>query len=56
MGSQESVLIATGMKCTVGYFEGKLHFQKEKDYQIAEKIGISDDQKVYKMDDLVFKQ
>ncbi len=52
-GAPEGVLSAAALKCMGGDFQGVLKFRNEEEQKRAEKMGISDPDRVYQMEDLV---
>lgn len=51
-GAPEGVLAAAAMRCMGGDFQGKLKFRNEEEKERAGRMGITDLDKVYKMDEL----
>jgi fructose-1,6-bisphosphatase II len=49
----EGVLAATALKILGGYLEGRLRFRTDEEKERAKKMGITDFDRVYTMDDLV---
>ena len=49
----EGVLAATALKCLGGYFEGRLRFRNDEEKERARKMGITDFDRIYTMNDLV---
>lgn len=54
-GAPEGVLSASALKCLGGDFQGRLVFKNEEEKQRAQKMGISDFDKVYSQNELVKK-
>ena len=54
-GAPEGVLSASALKCLGGDFQGRLVFKNEEEKQRAQKMGISDLNKVYSQNELVKK-
>lgn len=51
-GAPEGVISAAAMKCLGGDFQGQLMFRNEEEKMRAKKMGVTDFDKVYKMDEL----
>lgn len=51
-GAPEGVISAAAMRCLGGDFQGKLEFRNEAEKARAEKMGVKDFAKVYKLEDL----
>lgn len=49
----EAVLVAAGISCLGGYFEGKIFYENDRDKQEAMKHGINDFEKIFRVQDLV---
>lgn len=49
----EAVLVAAALSCLGGYFEGKIFYENDRDKAEAKKHGITDFEKVFRMQDLV---
>lgn len=52
-GAPEGVLTASALKCLGGEFQGRLLFQNDEQIEKAEKMGITDLNKIYTIDELV---
>jgi fructose-1,6-bisphosphatase II len=52
-GAPEGVITAAAMKCMGGDFQGRLKFRNDEERARAEKMGILDLKKTYRLDDLV---
>lgn len=52
-GAPEGVITAAAMKCMGGDFQGRLKFRNDDEKRRAEKMGIRDLNRVYRLDDLV---
>ncbi|MEQ1664984.1 MAG: class II fructose-bisphosphatase [Bdellovibrionales bacterium] len=52
-GAPEGVITAAAMKCMGGDFQGRLKFRNDEERLRAEKMGILDLKKTYRLDDLV---
>ncbi|MGK0288627.1 MAG: fructose-1,6-bisphosphatase II [bacterium] len=51
--AQEATLTASAIKCTGGYFLGKICYNQEQDKMLAKESGITDFEKVYRVEDLI---
>ncbi|MXO70636.1 class II fructose-bisphosphatase [Alteraurantiacibacter buctensis] len=51
-GAPEGVLAAAALRCTGGQFEGRLMFRHEADRRRAFDCGITDSERIYRLDDL----
>ncbi|PID75532.1 MAG: fructose-bisphosphatase class II [Deltaproteobacteria bacterium] len=51
--AHEAVFVAAAIRCFGGYFEGKIIYENEQEYQEAEGHGISDFTKIFRVQDLV---
>ena len=51
-GAPEGVLAAAALRCVGGHFEGKLLFRNEDEKGRARKLGITDLDRIYKLEDL----
>jgi fructose-1,6-bisphosphatase II len=51
-GAPEGVLAAAALRCTGGDFQGKLAFRNDGEKERARKMGITDLDRVYHLDDL----
>jgi len=51
-GSPEGVLSAAALQCYGGFFEGQLIYRNDDEKSRAQKIGITDFDKIYSMDEL----
>lgn len=51
-GAPEGVISAAALRCLGGDFQGKLKFRSQEERERAERMGITDADKVYKIDDL----
>jgi len=51
-GAPEGVLAAAALRCTGGDFQGKLNFRNEEEKERAKKMGITDLEKVYNLEEL----
>lgn len=51
-GAPEGVIAAAALRCVGGDFQGRLVFHKEEDKARAKKMGVTDLNKVYKIDEL----
>lgn len=51
-GAPEGVLAAAALRCIGGDFQGKLKFRNEEEIVRAKKMGITDLDKIYKIDEL----
>lgn len=51
-GAPEGVLAAAALRCMGGDFQGKLEWRNEKERERAKKMGVTDLEKVYHMEDL----
>ena len=51
-GAPEGVLAAAAVQCLGGYFEGRLTFRNEAEKERARKVGITDFDKIYKLEEL----
>ena len=51
-GAPEGVISAAAMQCLGGDFQGRLKFQNENEKERARKMGITDFDKKYNLDDL----
>jgi len=49
----EGALVAAAISCLGGYFEGKIFYENDRDRQEAMEHGISDFDKIYRLQDLV---
>lgn len=49
----EGVMVAAAIKCLGGYFEGKIYYENERDRELARDLGITDFEKIYKVEDLI---
>lgn len=49
----ESILVAAGIICLGGYFEGKIFYENDRDKQQAVRHGITDFEKIFRAQDLV---
>ena len=49
----EAVMVAAAIKCLGGYFEGKIFYENERDRDSARLVGITDFEKIYKVEDLI---
>ncbi|MFZ5704382.1 MAG: class II fructose-bisphosphatase [Pseudomonadota bacterium] len=52
-GAPEGVLAAAALKCVGGQFEGRLLFRNEDEKSRARRWGVTDFDRIYKLDDLV---
>ncbi|MBP8233974.1 MAG: class II fructose-bisphosphatase [Rhizorhabdus sp.] len=52
-GAPEGVLAAAALKCVGGQFEGRLLFRNEDEKARARRWGVTDFDRIYKLDDLV---
>lgn len=48
----EGVLTAAAIRCLGGYFEGKIFYENDRDRQEAEKCGINEFDKIFRIEDL----
>lgn len=48
----EGVLAAAAIRCLGGYFEGKIFYENDRDRREAEKCGINDFVKIFRVEDL----
>lgn len=55
-GAPEGVITAAAIKCQGGDFQGQLHFRNDEEKIRAEKMGIRDFTKTYRLNDLVKKE
>lgn len=55
-GAPEGVISAAAMKCLGGDFQGKLKFRSEEEKARAQKMGVKDFDRSYKMEDLASGQ
>ena len=55
-GAPEGVLAAAALKCIGGQMEARLHFRNDEERQRASRIGITDLNRLYKLDDLISDQ
>ncbi len=51
-GAPEGVITAAALKCLGGDFQGKLKFRSEEEQARAVKMGVTDPDKTYQMDEL----
>ena len=51
-GAPEGVLAAAALRCTGGYFEGRLLFRNEDEKARARKWGVADLDRIYRLDEL----
>jgi fructose-1,6-bisphosphatase II len=51
-GAPEGVLAAAALRCTNGEIQGILRFRSDDEWQRAQRMGISDAQRVYRTEDL----
>ncbi len=51
-GAPEGVLAAAALRCTGGQFEGRLMFRNEDERRRARECGITDFDRIYRLDDL----
>ncbi len=51
-GAPEGVLAAAALRCTNGEIQGILRFRSDEEWQRAQRMGISDAQRVYRTEDL----
>ncbi len=49
----EGVLVAAAIRCLGGYFEGKIYYENDRDRNEAEKNGIKDHDKIFRVEDLI---
>lgn len=49
----ESILVAAGIRCLGGYFEGKIFYENDRDRQSASRHGINDFDKIFRAQDLI---
>ena len=49
----EAILVAAGICCLGGYFEGKIFYENDRDKQLASRHGINDFEKIFRAQDLV---
>ena len=49
----EAILVAAGICCLGGYFEGKIFYENDRDKQAASRHGINDFEKIFRAQDLV---
>jgi fructose-1,6-bisphosphatase II len=49
----EAILVAAGICCLGGYFEGKIFYENDRDRQAASRHGINDFEKIFRAQDLV---
>lgn len=49
----EGVLVAAALSCLGGYFEGKIFYSNKQEQQEAREYGITDKDKVFRLEDLV---
>jgi len=52
----EAVMVAAGIHCLGGYFEGKIHYENDRDRMEAEVVGIKDFNKIYRVEDLILSK
>lgn len=51
-GAPEGVLAAAALKCVEGEIQGRLKFRNNDERERARKMGVTDEERVYKMDEL----
>lgn len=51
-GAPEGVIAAAALRCMGGDFQGKLHFRNEEEKSRAKKMGITDLNRIYQIDEL----
>ena len=51
-GAPEGVLAAAALRCTGGEMQGRLRYRSDEERQRAERMGVTDHDKIYKTDDL----
>jgi fructose-1,6-bisphosphatase class II len=51
-GAPEGVIAAAALRCMGGDFQGKLAFRNDEERARAKKMGVSDHEKIYKIDEL----
>jgi fructose-1,6-bisphosphatase class II len=51
-GAPEGVIAAAALRCTGGDFQGQLVFRKDQERERAKKMGVTDLEKVYQIDEL----
>ncbi len=51
-GAPEGVIAAAALRCIGGDFQGKLHFRRDDERERATKMGITDFDRIYLIDDL----
>ncbi|MFW2367418.1 MAG: fructose-bisphosphatase class II family protein [Desulforhopalus sp.] len=49
----ESIMVAAGICCLGGYFEGKIFYENDRDKQAATRHGINDFEKIFRAQDLI---
>lgn len=49
----EGALVAAAMSCLGGYFEGKIFYENDRDRQEATEHGITDFEKIFRLQDLI---
>lgn len=49
----ESIIVAAGICCLGGYFEGKIFYENDRDKQAASRHGINDFEKIFRAQDLI---
>ncbi len=52
----EGALVAAGISCLGGYFEGKIYYENDRDKDLANSHGITNFEKIFKMEDLIISK
>ena len=51
-GAPEGVIAAAALQCVLGDFQGRLKFRNDEERRRAQKMGVTDENRIYKINDL----